>query len=220
MRDGEYAVIFDMDGVIFDTERLLIECWIPIAEAHGVEDITGTLRSMIGLNEKYSREVFFKRYGDDFPLDEYQDEVRAVFHKRAEEGLPEKEGARALLMELARARVPLALASSTREEVVRRELAEAELLQYFDVVIGGDRIARSKPAPDIFLRAAELLGRRPEECIVIEDSPNGIRAAAAAGMMPLMVPDQMEPDSEIRALTGEIFSSLEEVQIYLRRRLF
>ena len=218
--NGEYAVIFDMDGVIFDTERLLIECWIPVAEAHDVEDIEGTLHRCIGLSEKYSRLVFFDRYGEDFPLDEYQAEVRQLFHEKAADGLPEKEGARALLSELARARVPLALASATREEVVRRELEEAGLLSCFDVVIGGDQIRRSKPAPDIFLRAAELLGRRPEECFVIEDSPNGIRAAAAAGMTALMVPDRIEPNAEIRGLASELFASLEEVQKYLQDSLF
>lgn len=217
--DRRYAVIFDMDGVIFDTERLLIDCWKPVAEAHGVEDIEETIYRCIGLSETYSRKVFFDTYGKDFPLDAYQEEVREIFRKRAADGIPEKAGARELLAGLAAARVPLALASSTREEVVRRELAEAGLLPYFRVVIGGDRIARSKPAPDIFLKAAALLGAAPEECFVVEDSPNGIRAAAAAGMIPLMVPDQLQPDEEIRGLASRIFSSLEEVQKYLQSTL-
>lgn len=211
-----FAVIFDMDGVIFDTERLLLESWTPVAEAHDVHGIVETLRSCIGRNEVSTREIIFERFGEDFPLDEYQEEVRAVFREKAANGIPEKAGARELLAELAAARVPLALASSTREEVVRRELAEAGLLQHFDAVIGGDRIERGKPAPDIFLKAAELLGKRPEECFVIEDSPNGIRAAAAAGMTPLMVPDQLQPDEQIRALAHRVFDSLKQVQIYLR----
>ena len=212
----DWAVIFDMDGVIFDTERLLIECWIPVAEAHGVEDIEGTLKNCIGLKEPAAERGFRNRYGEDFPLAEYQEEVRAIFRKRVEEeGLPEKAGAREILADLAEKNVPMALASSTRAEVVTRELANAGLLPYFRVVIGGDQIRAGKPAPDIFLAAAARLGMEVDACFVIEDSFNGIRAAAAAGMTPLMVPDQLQPDEEIRALAHEVFDDLKEVQKYL-----
>ena len=139
--------------------------------------------------------------------------MRRLYYDHYErEGLPLKSGARELLSALNGSGTPLALASSTRTETVRRELRDAGLLDFFDVVIGGDQVTRSKPHPEIFLRAAAELGTAPEECCVIEDSFNGIRAAAAAGMHPLMVPDMLQPDEEILALAERVFPSLHEVR--------
>ena len=109
----------------------------------------------------------------------------------------------------------MALASSTRTELVRRELKDAGFIKYFSVIIGGDMVSHSKPHPEIFLKAAEVLGAAPGDCYVIEDSFNGIRAAAAAGMHPLMVPDMIQPTEEILALTEMVFPSLNEVTAYL-----
>ena len=112
--------------------------------------------------------------------------------------------------------IPLAVASSTIEEIVRRNLTDTDLLRYFDKVIGGDQIRHGKPAPDIFLTAAEVLDRPPEECFVIEDSFHGIRAAHFAGCRPVMVPDVLEPTAEIAALAEEIFPTLLETEEYFR----
>ena len=102
--------------------------------------------------------------------------------------------------------------------MVQKELKEGDLLEFFDVVIGGDMVERSKPAPDIFLMACERLGAVPEETYVIEDSYNGIRAASAANMIAIMVPDLVEPTEEIRKLASEIFPSLVEVKEYFRQK--
>lgn len=98
----------------------------------------------------------------------------------------------------------MALASSTRSAVVRQELTDAGIIEYFQVVIGGDMVSRSKPQPDIFLKACEELGVEPEEAFAIEDSYNGIRAAAAGKLRPLMVPDLMPPTEEMQELSEEI----------------
>ncbi len=211
-----HPVIFDMDGVIFDSERVLLESWQVVAARHGIEDIEGTLRHCFGVNVNVSRQIYFDRYGADFPLDDYKEEMRAIFRTRCPGGYPPvKAGAREILLFLRERGVPLALASSTRSEIVRSELAQAGLLEFFQVVIGGDQIARSKPEPDIFLAAARALGRPPEECFVIEDSFNGVRAACAAGTRPIMVPDMVPPDGEMEEKTEVILPSLDAARDYL-----
>jgi HAD superfamily hydrolase (TIGR01509 family) len=124
-----------------------------------------------------------------------------------------------ILEELKRKNVPLALASSTRTDIVQLELEEANLLHYFDAVLGGDMAARSKPEPDIFFAAAEALGATPASCYVLEDSFNGIRAAYQAGMHPIMVPDMQQPTGEIREMAEVIADTLLDALKYLRVKM-
>ena len=207
------VVIFDMDGVIFDTEHLAIQLWTRAGRELNIPDLETVFPACIGTTAVRTREILREHYGDGFPQEEFDRCVRRLYYDHYErEGLPVKSGARELLAALNGSGTPLALASSTRTETVRRELRDAGLLDFFDVVIGGDQVTRSKPHPEIFLRAAAELGTAPEECCVIEDSFNGIRAAAAAGMHPLMVPDMLQPDEEILALAERVFPSLHEVR--------
>ena len=152
------AVIFDMDGVIFDSERLVIECWKVIAEKHNVPDIVEICMRVQGNNRVETGKRFLEKYGNDFPYEVYKKEVTALFRERYGKGrLPLKPGVVEILTALQKARIPLALASSTRSDIVKIELEEAHLLQYFDAVLGGDMAPRSKPEPDIFLAAAAAL---------------------------------------------------------------
>ena len=214
------GVIFDMDGVIFDTERFYLDCCIPAAEKLGMERIEEVSFRCIGLTKEETDRRMLEFYGPDAPLDDFEREVSAVFRQRYEElkHMPVKPGAEALLSWLKQRQVPLALASSTRIAIVTQELKDAGLYGYFDVIIGGDMVSRSKPEPDIFLKAAELLGEKPDNCIVIEDSFNGIRAAKAAGMTAVMVPDQLEPDEEMRNLADIILPSLTDVKKWLEQK--
>ena len=146
-------------------------------------------------------------------------EILAVYDREyAGRPVPQKPGAAEILRALDERGVLLAVASSTPEARVRRHLTEHDFLRRFDAVIGGDRLQRSKPAPDIFLLAAESLGAEPARCFVIEDSFNGIRAAHAARMRPIMVPDMLEPTEEIAAMaevvTADLFGALEYLMNY------
>lgn len=211
-----FAVLFDMDGVIFDSERMLRDCWRAIADREGLEGMQEVYGLCIGVNQRASDEILRQAYGRDFPVERFKKEAVGLFHERiAKEGLPVKPGAREILQALRERGVPLALASSTDQGPVRRELAEAGLLDCFNVLVTGDMVKNSKPHPEIFLAAAELLGVRPGDCFVIEDSYNGVRAAAAAGMRPLMVPDLLAPDEEMRALAEAILPDLNSAQSYL-----
>ena len=214
------AVIFDMDGVIFDSERLVIECWQVVAEKHNVPDIVEICMRVQGNNRQETGKRFREKYGDDFPYDAYKKEVSALFRERYGEGrLPLKPGVVEILKELKHRRVPLALASSTRTDIVKLELDEAHLLSFFDAVLGGDMAPRSKPEPDIFLAAANALEVDPANCYVLEDSFNGIRAANRAGMHPIMVPDMQQPTDEIRELAEVIADNLLATLAYLRTRM-
>ena len=125
-----------------------------------------------------------------------------------------KPGVRELLSFLKENNVKTALASSTKVETVTNQLRDAKILDYFDVVIGGDMVKNSKPNPEIFLKAAEKLGIDPKEAYIIEDSFNGIKAAHSAKAMPIMVPDMLEPDEEISSLCHKIFKDLIQVRDY------
>ena len=144
-------------------------------------------------------------------------EMAEVFFSHASGGkLAKKPGVEELLKYLKMRGFKIGLASSTREVLVRSEISDGGLLGYFDQIVGGDMVERSKPEPDIFLEACRRLGARPEKCYVIEDSHNGIRAAYAAGMHPIMVPDLMEVTEEMKSLAEEILGSLCAVQEFLQ----
>ena len=208
------VVIFDMDGVLFDSESVYIEGYVKYASQY--PDIRETSLSCVGANGIRTREIFLEKYGEDFPFDEYYRKVKAYVQSHT---IPLKPYVDDILDHLQRMGVPVALASSTREETVRRMLDGAGLTAYFTAIICGDMVSHSKPHPEIFLYAAERMGVQPASCYVIEDSYNGIRAAANAGMRPIMVPDILQPDEEIRGLAEVVLPDLREVIAYLDREV-
>lgn len=215
----DIAVIFDMDGVIFDSERLVVETWVEVAAKYGIEGIEEACAACVGINAQATQEKMCEIYGPDFPYNQYKAEASALYHERYDDGrLPMKPGIRELLVFLQKNEIPVAVASSTRRAVVEQEIRDAGLLPFFDKIICGDMVKRSKPAPDIFLKAAEELGALQENCYVIEDSYNGIRGAHTAGMHPIMVPDMLPVTEEMKALSEQIFSTLHEVKTYLQTK--
>ena len=212
-------MIFDMDGVIFDSERCTLQSWQVVAERHGLPNLEENYNKCIGVTREVTERIMKDAYGEDFPYDRFAKEASVWYHERYDGGrLPMKPGVRELLSYLKERNIPTALASSTREERVKEQLRDAGLLPFFQVIIGGERAKRSKPAPDIFLIAAEALGEEPSGCIVIEDSHNGIRAAHAAGMRPIMVPDMLAPDESVSLMCETIKPSLLDVLSYLEEK--
>jgi len=219
------AVIFDMDGVIFDSERVICDLWIEYAKEAGLEGVDTLIYRCIGITDVATMGLFKEQFGEDFDYRMHKQVISKRFHEKYDGGkLPTKPGIRELLDFLKEQGVVTALASSTRKPVVEMELGDAGLLDYFDLVVGGDMVSRSKPDPEIFLLAAdemekaglvsEEFGKDKKNYFVIEDSFNGIRAAYAAGMMPIMVPDLLEPDDEIKGLCHKLFDSLFDVKEY------
>ena len=212
-----YYVIFDMDGVIFDSERKIADLWKELATEQNIPNIDEAVRRSIGITDAATKQVFKEMYGEDFPYEDLKKIVSTRFHARYDNGnLPTKPGIRELLEYLHERGIKTAVASSTRTAVVEAEIRDAGLLNFFDRIIGGDQVTHSKPDPEIFLNAAAALQAEPKDCYVIEDSFNGIRAAHAAGMHPLMVPDMLQPNEEIKALYEEVFPSLIEVREFFK----
>ncbi len=214
------AVVFDMDGVIFDSERLVIECWKKVAGEKGFTGVEDVCCICLGTNDVQTRAKFLEVYGEDFPYDTYEREMAGLFHEKADGGqLPKKAGVDELLTFLKERGLKIALATSSKERTVRREIEEAGLLSYFDAIVCGDMIRRSKPEPDIYLKACECLQVEPENACAVEDSFNGVRSATRAGLSCIMVPDIKQPDEEMRELACCILPSLLEVKEYLKERL-
>ena len=153
----------------------------------------------------------YENYGKDFPYEEYCRRTSAMYNQYIEEnGVPVKNGVRETLAALSAAGLKIAVASSTRREKVLRHLENAGIAQYFEAVIGGDTVTHSKPHPEIFLTACEALGVEPEKAIAVEDSHNGIRAAHAAGMAPVMVPDLLPVTEEMRKLSAYVAEDMND----------
>ncbi len=205
------AVLFDMDGVIFDSERLYLDCCAEAAAELNMENIEEVCLRCIGVTKEITRAILLEAYREETLVDRFTAQAVSLFREKYREGrLEMKPGVVELLQELKKNGVKTAIASSTKTEIVEKEILDAGIRPYFDCVVGGDQAGRSKPNPDIFLKTAEELEEAPESCVVIEDSFNGIRAAKAAGMTAIMVPDLLAPDKEIRTLADHVVSNLYE----------
>ena len=219
MKDFD-AVVFDMDGVIFDSERAVIQCWLELAEKYGIRDLGELEKHLLactGTNEAKTRQIMLAAYGEAFPYDAYAGEASRMYHERYDGGrLPMKSGVFEILDFLKCSGKKIALASSTRKQTVVRQLRDAKILGFFDEVITGDMVVKSKPEPDIFLLACEKTGIPPNRAYAIEDSYNGIRAAYRGGLKPLMVPDLLPADEEMAEISEAVLDSLEQVIAYLR----
>lgn len=212
------AVVFDMDGVLFDTEVLCMKSWMAVAERSGLPGMEEVFPKCIGLNSNDSRNIVLKAYGEDFDYPFFREQAAAWQKEYLEKnGLPIKPGMEEILEWLKTSHYAVGLASSTRSSSVFGHLEQAGIRDSFSVVITGDMVEHSKPRPDIYLLACRELGVKPGEAYAIEDSPNGIRSAHAAGMHTVMVPDMIPPDQEMRQLSRVILKDLREVMEYLKR---
>ncbi len=206
------AVIFDMDGTLIDSERIYLEMWKEVVDVNRYPGFMDLALRMVGIPAQDGKEIFCAKYGNDFPYEQIWNDLDNLFCERYKtEPVPLKSGAKELLEHLRRKGIKLAVASSTPSPLVQNNLRNAGILEYFDEIISGEMVKRGKPHPDIFLLAAEKLGDDPADCTVIEDSPDGIRAAYAAGMKPIMIPDLIPPTEEILAKASAVFPSLSEL---------
>lgn len=206
------GVIFDMDGLMFDTERIYAIYWKSISERRGYAMTDDKIVHLCGAQRPYQIKKFVEWFGDDVPAGEIIDEcMRSVSDHLAVNPIPFKPGLVELLDALRERDIPIAIGTGTRRVRADDILARAGVLPYIDAVVCGDEVAACKPDPEIFLKAAALIGVPPQDCVVLEDSFNGIIAAHAAGAQPIMIPDGAQPTDEIRALCAHVFERLDEV---------
>jgi len=210
------AVIFDMDGLLLDTEPLAARAWTDAAAALGVDFDDALALAMIGRNWGDCVAMVRARYGAWYPVDALLDRWHTTYDTIVtRDGLRVKPGAVELIDWLERNAIPRAVATSTRGERARAKLVSAALHQRFLDVVGGDEVARGKPEPDIYAEAARRLGVAAAECIALEDSEPGVRAALAAGMTPIMVPDLHAPPADLIAADLLVLPSLHAVLEHL-----
>ena len=207
------GAIFDMDGLLLDTEKICDKTWNQAGEQFHFTDIERAKKSCIGLNEASTRE-FFKSNYPDFDYDGFRALSRKLTQEALAEKIPVKQGAEEILIMLKQKQIALAIASSTREVTVRNQLERAGLLQYFDKIITGDMVQKGKPNPEIFTKACEALQLAPETCIAFEDSVNGIRSAYRAKTFPIHIPDLHPANMETSSMSWKKFSSLLEAKNY------
>lgn len=206
------GILFDMDGLVLDTETLYCRFWAEAANALGYPMTRDQALGMRALNSVFGQRQLESYFG---PGISYQ-EVRKVRIQKmdayiAEHGVEPKEGARELLQYLRDKKIPAALATSSPMERVRAYMEPHGLLPYFQALCSGYDVPHGKPDPDIFLYAADRLGLKSENCMVLEDSPAGIQAASRANCFPVIVPDQDQPSAETEALLSARADSLLDV---------
>lgn len=222
MKGDNMTIIFDMDGVLLDTEIIYMKAWEEraIKLSLDVDKIRAMVLACTGTTSKETKKIMIDTLGSKEALEQGLQYTSVYFRNYINEnGIPVKEGAHKLLEFLKERNISIGLASSTKEQTVRQQMRDTGLYDYFDVILGGDNVVNGKPAPDIFLDCASKLSVDPGDCYVIEDSFNGIRAAHAAGMHPIMVPDLRQPDDEIRSYCQAVLPDLNEVIAYIRNML-
>lgn len=210
------TIVFDMDGVLFDTENVGIRAWHQAAEELRIDNVENIINNCRGLNEEATKRYITNFYNGKLDADKC---LKLFFKKHQEiideSGVPLKTGVHELLSYLKENNYTIALASSTRKELVVNYLKEVNILEYFSVIVTGDMIEKGKPEPDIYLRACKEVDKEPKNCIAIEDSFNGIKSAYRANMNVIMVPDVVQPTEEISKMLYKKLDTLLDVKEFL-----
>ena len=211
------AVIFDMDGTLVDTERVSQAAWRAAARDFGIAIPENILHAFVGCSIPDAMKMIDAEFGDPDFTARLFDRRHEIFDATWEDELELKPGA-AEAVAVARATgAAVALATSSVRDRAITSMERLGLMELFDDAVFDEDIEHHKPAPDVYLVAADHLGVEPTRCVTVEDSFNGVRAGAAAGMRTIMVPDYNEPTPEIRALCAEVLTTLHELPAALDR---
>ena len=206
------GVVFDMDGLMIDTETVWRDVQLAEAEAQGLDLPLEVILSLIGKRWRVNRRILQDHFGPDFDVEAFAGAVSARHAATCRAGVAVKAGVVELLDLLDALDLPRAIATSSDRDVVVQRLEPGGLLQRFHAVITNEDCAEGKPHPEPYLNAARALGLDPTDCLALEDSYSGVRSAHAAGMMTVMVPDLLPPTDEIGGLCVAVADTLHQVQ--------
>ena len=213
---GKKAVIFDMDGVIFDTEKVYLDIWTEVFEKYGYKMTKELYVTVMGTGRKNVIKTFLENFGDNLPIEKmYEEKDNQLFYRIENQGIPLKEGVKELFSMLKEKDYKIALATSAKKERVEKQIKDKWLKESFDAIVCGDDVEKGKPSPDIFLKAAKKIDVEPENCFVVEDSPAGIKAAFSGGMKGIHVEDLKAADEDILKYCEKNFKNLQEIKEYL-----
>ncbi len=211
------AVVFDMDGLMVDTERVIKYTWDVMGKRLGYKNFGDNILHTLGKSRAQRDEYFLKTYGRDFPLQEFLDGYRQIYSEyENQHGIPQKKGMPELLETLRGMKVPMAVATSTHSEHALPLLQRQGVLEYFQTVVTGELVTRGKPDPQIYQMACSRLRVDPGKALALEDSYSGIRSAAAAGMKVIMIPDLLEDEGPVAECLYGKMESLETVAEWLK----
>lgn len=214
------AVVFDMDGLMLDTEPLYKSAWQQALAELGHELDDASYLGFVGRSTADCESDLVTRLGDAFPLEMFRQRWPVLWRTCAnEQGIAAKAGLHELIAFVRDEGLPLALATSSDASFTELSLGCADLAESFDVVVTGDQVKHPKPAPDIYLEAARRLAVEPRHCVALEDSEAGILAASRAGLVPLLVPDLKEPTAEAVEAAFRVLGSLHEARELLAEQL-
>lgn len=210
------AVIFDLDGLLLDTEKIALSSFVATCREFDFEPDIDIYVRCIGTNSTKTKEILTQGYGRDFPYEEIRKKWSERYEETiAERPVPQKPGASALLDFLEQARLNIGLATSTKYASALAKLKQSGLYRYFDIIVGGDQVEKGKPDPEVYLTVSRLLNTPPARCLALEDSDNGVLSAYGADMTVIQIPDLKAPSRKVIDLGHPILDSLEDV-----RRLF
>ena len=214
------AIVFDMDGVIFDSEKLYRKHWMITGREYGIPEpeMKALCNRIAGATKEHNEKLMKSYFGEDFDYDTFRGKTMARMDEEIlANGVELKPGVRELFQYLKEHDYKIALATSTAQERAERNLRNAGILEDFDAIIYGGVVPHGKPAPDIYLKACAELSVKPEEAVGVEDSINGVKSSAAAGLYTIMVIDLIEPTEEIKPLADQIYNSLFDIIDFLQR---
>lgn len=214
------GAVFDMDGLMFDTEALIQRTWDIVGPRMGYGKMGHNIYNTLGMNAARRKRYFQDTYGEDFPFETFTDNYRKEYYFYIEEhGVPIKEGLFEVLDWMKRKELKLALATGSSETNATNLLKKAGCYEYFDYMIFGNMITKSKPDPEIFIKACQGLNIPCEEAIALEDSRYGLQSAVNGGLMAIMIPDLLKSVGEVEEKIDAKLKSLREVPDFLEKNV-